>query len=105
MGVSRMTVRSWMLAVAIVAIGLAAIPVALHAIASLLDDVYQSARTKVERTWPVRAAPKIIVDVFDGGIWVHPGEPGAVRRPSSLTALARTVRSKRQKASKVVDVA
>ena len=46
MGVPKMTVRSWMLAVAIVAIGLAAIPVALDAIASLLDDVYQSgART------------------------------------------------------------
>ena len=44
----------------------------------LLDDVYQSARTQVEETWSVHAAPRVIVDTFHGGIWVHPGEPGMV---------------------------
>jgi hypothetical protein len=75
-----MTIRSWMVVVAIVALGLAAIPLVLAAIASvLLDDVYQSARSQVEETWSVRAAPRVIVDTFHGGIWVHPGEPGVVK--------------------------
>jgi hypothetical protein len=81
MGVPRMTIRSWMVAVAIVALGPAAIPLALAAIASVLldDDVYQSARTQVEQTWSVHAAPRVIVDTFHGGISVHPGEPGVVK--------------------------
>jgi hypothetical protein len=79
-GVLRMTIRSWMTVVAIVALGLAAIPLALAAIAStLLDDVYQSARTRVERSWTVHATPRVIVDTFHGGIWVHPGAPGLVK--------------------------
>jgi hypothetical protein len=76
----RMTIRSWMVVVAIVALGLAAIPLALAAIASvLLDDVYQSAHSQVEKTWSVHAAPRVIVDTFHGGIWVHPGAPGMVK--------------------------
>ncbi len=81
-----MTIRSWMVVVAIVAVVLAAIPLALAAIATLLDDVYQSASSQVEKTWSVQSPPRIIVDVFDGGIWVHPGEPGVVKatvEPSS----------------------
>ena len=67
-----MTIRSWLVVVAIVAIGLAAIPLALAAIASvLMDDVYQSARTQVEETCSVRVAPLVIVDTFHGGIWVR----------------------------------
>lgn len=79
MSLPRMTVRSWMVVVASVAFGLAAIPLALAAMASLLDDVYQGARTRVEKTWSVHAPTRIVVDVFDGGIWVHPGEPGTVK--------------------------
>lgn len=80
MRLPRMTVRSWMVVVATVAFGLTAIPVALQAIASaLLDDVYETAHARVEETWSVRAAPRVIVDTFDGGILVHPGEPGVVK--------------------------
>jgi hypothetical protein len=79
MGLPRMTIRSWMGVVAIVAIALVAIPFSLDMIASLLDDVYRSARTEVTKTWSVPAAPRVIVDAFDGGIWIHPGEPGSVK--------------------------
>jgi hypothetical protein len=79
MSSARMTIRSWMVVMLIVAFGSAAIPLALATMASLLDDVYQSARTHVEKSWSVRAPTKIIVDVFDGGIWVHPGQPGRVK--------------------------
>ena len=79
MSLPRTTIRSWMVVVAIVALGMAAIPLALAAMASLLDDVYQSARTHVEKTWSIHAPTRIVVDVFDGGIWVHPGQPGTVK--------------------------
>ena len=62
--------------------------------------------TKVERTWPVRAAPKIIVDVFDGGIWVHPGEPGAVRATvEPYSSCKNGSVEEAENALKVVDVA
>jgi hypothetical protein len=80
MGVSRMTIRSWMVVVAIVALGLAAIPLMLASVASvLLDDVYRSASTQVEETWSIQAPPRVIVDTFHGGIWVHSGVPGVVK--------------------------
>jgi hypothetical protein len=80
MSFPRMTVRPWATVVAIVALGLASIYLILAAVASvLLDDVYQSASSRVEKTWSVRAAPRVIVDTFHGGIWVHPGDPGEVK--------------------------
>jgi hypothetical protein len=65
--------------VALVALGLTAAFMAMAALTSLFDDVYQPARTKLEKTWEVRATPKVIVDVFDGGIWVLPGDPAVVK--------------------------
>lgn len=76
----RMTVRPWPTVVAMVALGLASICLTLAAISSaLLDDVYQSASSRVEETWSVHAAPRVIVDTFHGGIWVHAVEPGVVK--------------------------
>ena len=101
-----MTIRSWMVVVAIVTLGLTAIPLAWVAIASvLLDDVYRSATAHVEKTWSVEAAPKIIVDTFHGGIWIHPGEPAVVKatvEPGSVWKNGSTTQA--ENALKQVDV-
>jgi hypothetical protein len=76
----KTTVRPWVTVVAIVVPALALIFLILAVVVSvLLDDVYQSASRRVEETWSVRAAPRVIVDIFHGGIWVHPSEPGVVK--------------------------
>ncbi len=100
MGVPRMTVRSWMLAVAMSALGLAAIPVALDAIASLLDDVYQSAQGQERGRKDMACSPrhpKSSWTCLMEGYGSTQESQGGVRATVSPTALARTVRSKRQK--------
>jgi hypothetical protein len=80
MGITRLKTRSWMVVVVFVAIGLAIVPLVLAAIASvLLDEVYQSASTRVEETWSVPTPLRVVVDTFHGGIWVHAGKSGSVK--------------------------
>ncbi len=53
------------------ALGSTAILMAPSGLASFADDAYQPARTKLERIWMLRTEPTVLVDVFDGGIWVY----------------------------------
>lgn len=43
------------------------------------DDEFQGASRMVERTWPVKSPPTIIIDACGGGIWVRRGGSNEVR--------------------------
>jgi hypothetical protein len=105
MGLFQMTIRSLMGLVALVALGLTAFFMAIAALTSLFDEVYQPAITKLEKTWEIRATPKVIVDVFDGGIWVHPGEPGVVKATIETSSSCKNGSAEEaENALKAVDV-